>query len=479
MSYKDLRDWLRKVEEMEELKRLDGIDWDEEIGLIRFLARTKKTDAPAVLFDNIKGYPRGYRILTGAPSSKRRLLMTAHAREATTNMEIVDSLREKMKNNKPIPPKVVKTGPVLENVQKGKDIDLFKFPVPKWHKYDAGRYIGTFNCVVTRDPDEGWVNLGTYRSMIYDKNTILNFMDPGQHGRIHRDKYFARGQAMPVVFLFGCDPILPLMGGTEAPWGVSEYDYAGGLKGEPIEVIEGEYTGLPIPAAAEIAIEAEALPDEAKVEGPFAEFTGHYGSAPRPEPVIKVKSVMHRNDPILLGLLGAGLSPKGLTSDRVNHLSMIKSANIWNQLEEAGIPDIKGVWVHPAGFYMWVVVSIKQRYPGHAKQVAMMASACVAGDYYGRYVIVVDEDIDPSYDFGVIWALGNRSNPERSLDIVREMRGGLLDVGVPPGERGLTSKALINACIPYDQLETFPRVARFDPELRKKVIDKYGDALFE
>lgn len=479
MAYNDLRSWLEKVEEMGELKRFDGADWDEEIGIIRFLARTKSSDAPTVLFDNIKGYPKGYRVLTGAPSSKRRLTMTANARDANTNMELVDSIREKMKNLSLIPPKVVKSGPVLENVQKGDDIDLYKFPVPKWHKYDAGRYIGTFNCMVTKDPEEGWVNFGTYRSMIYDKNTLLNFMDPGQHGRIHRDKYFARGKPMPVVFVYGCDPLLPLVGGTETPYGVSEYDYAGGLKGEAIEVIEGEYTGLPIPATAEIAVEAEVLHDETRVEGPFAEFTGYYGSAPRPEPVVRVKSVMHRNDPILLGLLGAGRSPKGLMSDRVNHLSVIKSANIWNQIEAAGMPDIKGVWIHPSGFYMWAIVSIKQRYPGHAKQAGLLASACGAGDYYGRYVIVVDDDIDPSYDFDVIWAIGARSDPERSLDIIRDMRGGLLDVARPPEKRGLTSKAIINACIPYDQLDTFPRRARFDPDLRNKVKEKYGNALFE
>ena len=131
---------------------------------------------------------------------------------------------------------------------------------------------------------------------------------------------------------------------------------------------------------------------------------------------------------------------------------MIKSANIWNQLETAGIRDIKGVWVHPAGFYMWVVVSVRQRFPGHAKQAALIASACGAGNYYGRYVIVVDDDIDPSYDFDVIWAIGTRSDPERSLDIVRRMRGGLLDVGMAPERRGLTSKAFIDACIPYEQI---------------------------
>ena len=479
MQYRDLREWLEKVEQHGELKRFDGADWNEEIGIIRYLARTKESDAPAVLFDNIKDYPKGYRVLTNAPSSRWRLAMTMRLRETTTEMDLVSAIREKMKTVKPIPPKVVKTGPILENVDKGDKIDLFKFPVPKWHQYDAGRYMGTFNCVVTRDPDEGWVNFGTYRSMISDKNTLLNFVDPGQHARIHRDKYFARNKPMPVVFLYGGDPLLPVMGGTEVAWGVSEYDYAGGFRGEPVEVIEGEYTGLPIPAYAEIAVEAEALPNESRIEGPFAEFSGYYGSAPRPEPVVRVKSVMYRNDPILLGLLGAGRSPKHMFSSRVNHLSVIKSANIWNQMEAAGIPDVKGVWVHPSGFYMWLVVSIKQRYPGHAKQAALVASSCGAGNYYGRYVIVVDDDIDPTYDYDVLWAIGARSDPERSLDIIRDMRGGLLDVGRSVQERGLTSKAIIDACIPYNQLETFPRRARFEPGLRKRVQEKYGNKLFE
>src|SRR3989304_10533965 len=161
-----------------------------------------------------------------------------------------------------------------------------------------------------------------------------------------------------------------LVGTMEVPWGVSEYDIIGGLKGEPLDVIEGPYTGLPIPANAEIVIEGESLPGEEIVEGPFGEWTGYYASDARPEPVIHVKTIMHRNDPIL-----NGLSPRMAIKNPI-HLDFIRPALVWNELEAAGIPDVSGVWFMQVGI---IVVAIKQRYPGHARPGGIVPTGSPSG----------------------------------------------------------------------------------------------------
>ncbi len=140
---------------------------------------------------------------------------------------------------KPLPPRYVKGGPVLENVIEGEAIDVLKFPVPRHHELDKARYIGTANCVITQDPDAGWFNLGCYRNQVYDGKTIGCQITEGKHGRIHRDKYFERGEKMKVVVLVGQDPLLFMLAASPLPEGISELDFAGGLRGEPVEVIRG------------------------------------------------------------------------------------------------------------------------------------------------------------------------------------------------------------------------------------------------
>jgi 4-hydroxy-3-polyprenylbenzoate decarboxylase len=368
---------------------------------------------------------------------------------------------------------VVKKGPILENVLSGKDVDLLKFPVPFMHELDGGRYIGTGCLVVTRDPEEGWVNLGTYRGMVHDRSSMGLYISPGKHGRIHRQKYFDQGKPCPVVICVGQDPVLFMVSGNEVDYGVSEYDYAGGLKGIPIEVIEGKATGLPFPAHAEIVIEGFMHPQDVMKEGPFGEWTGYYASSTRPEPVVRVENIYHRNNPIL-----CCARPGRPPSDYSLAKCFVKAALIWDQVEKAGVPDVRGVWCHEAGGGRLLnIISIKQRYPGHAKQAALVASQVHAGAYLGRYVIVVDEDIDPTSTFDVLWALTTRSDPVESIDILRRCWSGPLDPRIQPGKKGFNSRAIIDACRPFEWMKDFPPVAESSPELKKKVYEKWRKVL--
>ena len=147
----------------------------------------------------------------------------------------------------------------MDNLDEGDTVDLFKFPVPKWHPLDGGRYIGTGDMVITRDPEDGWVNAGTQRVQIDDRNTATIVMSPGRHNEVIRRKYWREGKPCPIAVSCGQAPLLWAASNFAGPWGVSEFDYAGGLAGEPFEVVKGPYTGLPIPARAEIVLEGDLL----------------------------------------------------------------------------------------------------------------------------------------------------------------------------------------------------------------------------
>ena len=473
MEYRDLRDWIRKAEELGELKTLKKCDWNLEIGAITELV-AHRDDGPAVLFDEIKDYPKGYRVLSNSLSSRKRLALTLDLPEGETKMDFVRAWRERYKKIKPIPPKFVKKSPLFENVYKDKDVDLLKFPTPKWHDLDGGRYIGTGSIDITRDPDEGWVNWGTYRVMIHDKDSVGFYISPGKHGRIQREKYIGSGKPCKIAMSFGHDPLVFLAGSIEVPYAVPEYEFIGGVRGEPMELIEGEYSGLPIPANAEIVVEGDVVFDQTKVEGPFGEWTGYYGSAERPEPFVRIKRLYHRNDPIILG------SPPGRPPVELGwYRSYLRSALIWDEMEKAGVPDVKGVWLMVSGgSRLVIVVSIKQRYPGHAKQAAVVASQCHAGAYLGRYVIVVDDDIDPSNTDDVIWAMSSRSDPDTDIDIIRRCWSGPLDPIIQPGKKGFNSRAIIDACRPFEWMKDFPPVAESSKEVLDATAKKWGKVLF-
>ena len=217
-----------------------------------------------------------------------------------------------------------------------------------------------------------------------------------------------------------------------------------------------------------------ALPGDMEREGPFGEWTGYYASSARPEPVIQVKNVYYRNNPIL-----CCARPGRPPSDYSFSKCVVKSGMIWDELEKAGIPNVKGVWCHEAGGgRMLNIVSIKQSYPGHARQAGLVTSQCHAGAYLGRYVIVVDEDIDPSNTFDVLWAVASRSEPAESIEIIRRCWSGPLDPRIPVVKKGFNSRAIIDACRPYEWKDEFFPVVESSPELRAATLEKWRNIIF-
>jgi UbiD family decarboxylase len=472
----DLREWLAEVEKLGELTHVRGADWNLELGAISEL-NVKKDVPPALLFDEIKGYAKGFRVLTCSTSSPARLSTILRLTLQRTHHGLVETLRGKPAQwqaaAERFPATLVRSGPALEHVDR--EVDVLKFPAPLWHELDGGRYIGTGCSVVTRDLDSHWVNVGTYRVQVIDRNHVALDMVPGKHGRIHYEKHKAAGKRFPVAIVCGADPLGYLISGIEVPFGMCEYNYIGAILNAPVAVLNGELTGLPFPAASEIVLEGFVEPRDERTEGPFGEFHGYYPGKEGIAPVVTVERVYHRSAPILMGS-----PPAKPPNDYSYSKAVMRSALLHDAIVAAGVPDVRAVWAHEiGGARMFNVVSIKQRYAGHARQAGHILSQCGVGAYMSRYSVVVDEDIDPANLQEVMWAVATRTDPAVDIDIIERGMGSKNDPMFVAYryDAPYSSKAVIDACRPWDHLDDFPAVAEASKALQQKIRAKWKDLL--
>ena len=474
IAYEDLREWLELADRLGEVEYVKGANWQEDIGLAAEAVLREET-GPCVVFDEVEGCPKGFRMLMNMFAGTRRN-MTLGFPEHLSKWELSNAYRE----NYLIDPKVIKheivaNGPIFENILTGDDIDVSKFPAPVWHENDGGRYIGTGTYSVTRDPEEGWLNAGAYRAQVHGPKEVGFLTARGHHGYIHREKYKAAGKKMPVCMVLGGDPLAFYFGGTEAPYGAFELDIVGGLRGKPMKLVEGKVTGLPFPANAEIVLEGYVDPEETMIERPFGEWTGHYAGGKEPRTVLRIEAIYHRNDPILLGVPPMGQGPDELARYR----AVMRSAMLKQNILDAGVPDVQQVWCHETGgSRMLHGVSIKQRYPGHSRQAGQIAAQCRAAAYASKYVIVTDEDVDVTRLDQLIWAMMVRTDPKRSIDFITGAWDSPADPMLTPKQRAdgdmTHSVAVIDACRPFDWLDQFPMSNAPSPEVAQKAEEKFG-----
>ena len=470
MATKDLRSWIAELENAGQVHVIKGAEPTKEIGGIVDIFM-RRPGNPAVLFDEIPGYPKGHRVLANILTATPRINIALGLKSDGPERELIQWWRRYMGDKPSIPRREVNGGPVLENVFEGAKVDVRKIPTPVWHELDGGPFIGTACLVVMKDPDSGWVNCGCYRVQVLGPDVVGLMISPGKHGRIIMTKYHDRGEPCPVAVVVGMHPALFMLAGVEVPYGKSEYDMAGGILGEAVEVVNMPKTGLPVPANAEIAFEGFITPGDKIMEGPFGEWTGYYSGDARPEPVIRIATLTHRNNPILLGAI-PGVPP----NDNTFYFGAYRCGAVWNQLEAAGIPGVQAVAAHEAGgSRFWLTVSIKQMYGGHSKQAGMVAASCHAGAFNNRWTIVVDDDIDPFNINDVIWAMCTRVDAREDLEIIKGGWSSALDPMCYDydGDRRNT-RTIIDACVPWSRKATFPKVARNSPELEALVRAKFG-----
>jgi 4-hydroxy-3-polyprenylbenzoate decarboxylase len=357
----------------------------------------------------------------------------------------------------------------------GDQVNLLDLPVPFFHQGDGGRYIGTWHIVATKDPDTHWVNWGMYRLMVIDERSMGCLLRPDQHIGLHYyQKYESRGNPMEFAVAIGTEPVSSLVGAVRVPAGVEEVDVAGGLRGEPVELVKCETVDLYVPATSEIVIEGVVPPKQRAEEGPFGEYTGYLARKSSPKPIFKVTALTHRQDPIQVhSCMGVPVDDSDVVT------TVMRAADILDDLREKGFP-VKLVYLPPEGVGHLAVISTKVPFANFAKHIAFS----IWGSTSGRtiwYLIVVDEDIDPTDMTQVIWAFTTRCHPQRGIFSTGSSWGIPLLPFLSQHEKlhYLGSQVLFDCTWPKDWPEdAIPIKASFDqvwPEdLQQKVLDHWS-----
>ncbi|MFC2069523.1 UbiD family decarboxylase, partial [Chloroflexota bacterium] len=349
----------------------------------------------------------GYRLFGGGAAKFSRLAVTMDMDQNTHPKELIEEYLRR--TQKPIKPILVADGPCKENIHLGDEVDLLKFPVPMVHDGDGGLYIGTWHITVSQDFDSDWVNWGMYRHMLHNKNTVAIYLaNPQRHlGAIYFGSYEPKNKPMEVAIAIGTEPVSALCATTPMPYGVSEVDVAGGIRGEPVELVKCETIDLAVPATAEIVIEGEIRPHERMDEGPFGEYTGYLRPGKESMPVIHVKAVTHRNNPIFT------MSCMGVPVDDNCVLSLTKGAGFLKAFRERGLP-VTGVYCIPETSESLLVVAVKAFYSGIAADIAHIVWGTTAGRAL-PYLIIVEDDVDPFNISQVLHALCTKCHPSRGI----------------------------------------------------------------
>jgi UbiD family decarboxylase len=445
MAYADLNEWILALEREGELSRVKAkVHWELEIGAI--VQEVFNRRGPALLFENIKDHENTFckKLFTASLSSYSRIALALGLSKDTPPKDLIEVYRKRVKN--PIEPVTVDTGPVKENILTGDKVNLFEIPTPKWHHRDGGRFIGTCDGVVSKDPETGWVNIGLYRRQIHDRSHTGLVVVHGQHIWRHWRAYKKLGRkTMPIAVVNGWDPVLPMVACSSQPPGLCEYDIMGAIREKPVELVKCETVDLEVPASAQIVYEGEVSLDydTFKMEGPFGEYAGYYERVASKKPVLTVNCITYRNDPIFQGTLEGVPTNEDHMMESINFSALIK-----NYLDENMI-GVTGVNADPSTAWANLFIQIDNSYVGQVFQAASLVWGYDKSNFVGKNIVVVDEDID-IFDLGkVLWAWAYRVNPKRDYHFFPGLYGSS-DPVIPAEEKvGTTNylgtKVLIDA----------------------------------
>jgi UbiD family decarboxylase len=489
MSSPSLRSFIEQLESAGDLHHIEAeVDWDQELAAISRVNLGQ--GGPALLFENIRDYQGAdcSRVLTCAIGKISQAALAMGLPGDTLPTEVVAQLRERYRN--PIPPVMVDTGPVKDNILIEDDIDLFSLPVPFFHPDDGGRYIDTFSCTVTRDPQSGISNVGIYRGQVLARDKIGKVIGKVQGWGQHFAKYGKKAEPMPVAIVYGWHESLNLVGGTSFNRNTCEYHMAGAILGEPVELVKCETVDLEVPATAELVIEGLIDPDPATFEdeGPFCEYHGYQGGLPSPKPVIKVTAITYRDNPIFRAGM-EGCRP-GFPSEDIGILNSSLAAVLMNSMEDVGILGVTDLWFPPVASGTHVVVQIDKQHRGHAQQVAAALWSRSMSMMAFKHVVVVEQDIDIRDPEAVEWAIAYRVDAgQGGLTTYGPTGGSVLDPGVDPVARnpvkygsGRWTRILIDATRNWDFDPSpafggrrFPPVYRLPAEVEQNVCDRWRE----
>ena len=485
MKYKDLRDFIRQLEAKGELVRItQPIDTDLE--MTEIADRTLRAGGPALLFENPKNHDMP--VLANLFGTPERVAM-GMGQESVEALREVGKLLAYLKEPEPpkglkdlweklpvfkqvlnMPAKVLKKAPCQEVVLTGDDVDLSKIPVQRCWPGDAAPLV-TWGLSVTKGPHKKRQNLGIYRQQVIGKNKLIMRWLSHRGGALDFREWCQThpGEPYPVSVALGADPATILGAVTPVPDTLSEYAFAGLLRGDKTEVVKSISNDLQVPASAEIVLEGYIAQDETAPEGPYGDHTGYYNEVDD-FPVFTVTHITHRKDPIYHSTY------TGRPPDEPAILGVALN-EVFVPILQKQFPEIVDFYLPPEGCsYRMAVVTMKKQYPGHAKRVMMGVWSFLRQFMYTKFVIVCDDDVNARDWNDVIWAITTRMDPARDTTLIENTPIDYLDFASPVS--GLGSKMGMDATNkwPGETDREWGEPIVMSPEIKQRV-DEIWDSL--
>lgn len=452
MKYNDLRDFIDQLEKQGELLRI-STPVDPNLEMTEICDRTLRAGGPALLFENPVGH--SVPVLANLFGTTKRVAM-GMGEESVEALREVGKLLAMLKEPEPpkgmkdawdklpifkqvlnMSPKVVKKAPCQQQQITGDDVDLSQYPIQTCWPGDAGPLI-TWPLVVTKGPNKERQNLGIYRMQVIGKNRLIMRWLSHRGGALDFREWQQQnpGQPYPVAVALGADPATILGAVTPVPDTLSEYAFAGLLRGDKTEVVKCINNDLQVPASAEIILEGAIYPDDMADEGPFGDHTGYYNEVDS-FPVFTVERITQRKNPIYHSTY------TGRPPDEPAILGVALN-EVFVPILQKQFPEITDFYLPPEGCsYRMAIVTMKKQYPGHAKRVMMGVWSFLRQFMYTKFVIVTDDDVNARNWEDVIWAITTRTDPSRDITLVDNTPIDYLDFASPVS--GLGSKMGLDA----------------------------------
>ncbi len=474
MNYKDLRDFISKLEELGELKRVSE-EVDPYLEMTEICDRVLRQKGPAILFENPKGYSTPKRVALGmGQDSVEALAKVGEVLAALKEPEPPEGMKdawEKLPVYKQVlnmAPKVVKKPKCQQIIIEGDDVDLAAFPIQTCWPDDAGPLI-TWPLVITKGPQAKRQNLGIYRQQVIGRNKVIMRWLAHRGGALDFKTWQLEhpGEPFPIAVALGADPATILAAVTPVPDSLSEYAFAGLLRGSKTEVSTCITHDLQVPASAEIVLEGYLYPDEMADEGPFGDHTGYYNEV-ESFPVFTIERITHRKAPIYHSTY------TGKPPDEPAVLG-VSLNEVFVPILKKQFPEIVDFYLPPEGCsYRMAIVSIKKQYPGHAKRIMFGIWSYLRQFMYTKFVIVTDDDVDVRDWESVIWAITTRVDPARDATLIENTPIDYLDFASPVS--GLGSKMGLDATNKWQGETTreWGKTIVMDDAVKQKVDDLWA-----
>ena len=482
MKYKDLREYLDKLEEMGELKRIKH-PVDPNLEMTEIADRVLRSGGPALIFENPVGH--SMPVLANLFGTPKRVAL-GMGEEDVSQLREIGKLLAFLKEPEPpkgfkaalktlpiyrkvldMAPKIIKRAPCQKIVWEGDDVDLGRLPVQTCWPEDAGPLI-TWGLVVTKGPNKERQNLGIYRQQVIAKNRVIMRWLAHRGGALDYKDWQEQhpGERFPVSVALGTDPATILAAVTPVPDSLSEYAFAGLLRGAKTELVKSVGNDLHVPASSEIVLEGYLEPGDEAPEGPFGDHTGYYNEVDN-FPVFTIERITMRPDPIYHSTY------TGRPPDEPAVLGVALN-EVFVPILQKQYPEIVDFYLPPEGCsYRMAVVSIKKQYPGHAKRVMFGVWSFLRQFMYTKFVIICDDDVNVRDWNDVIWAMTTRMDPARDTLLVENTPIDYLDFASPVS--GLGSKMGMDATNkwPGETDREWGRAITKDEEVVKKVDDMW------